>query len=172
MTKKEYLKQYYKKNKAKIKKYIKQWQKDNPEKIKIYREKEDRQLTIERSRKWYRENHKRALKTRKKYRDKNKKKKKLYDKWYREQNRGLTNSIKKRYKLAKKHRTPKWLTKQQKNEIDKFYILAYTKTQETGIEHHVDHIIPLQGKNVSGLHVPWNLQVITAKRNRNKSNKL
>lgn len=68
-------------------------------------------------------------------------------------------------------RTPKWLTKQQHKEIAVEYELATWCTKVMGIKYHVDHIVPLQGKNVSGLHVPWNLQVITAHENFSKGNR-
>ena len=67
--------------------------------------------------------------------------------------------------------TPSWLTLSQKKEILDMYSQAKLKTEETGIPHHVDHVVPLRGKVVSGLHVPWNLQVITAEENMRKSAK-
>jgi hypothetical protein len=68
--------------------------------------------------------------------------------------------------------TPLWLTTEDFAQIQELYTCAQMFKLYTGEEYHVDHIVPLQGKNVCGLHVPWNLQVIPAKENRSKSNKL
>lgn len=71
---------------------------------------------------------------------------------------------------AKLNRTPLWLTDTQLNQIDIFYDAAKRLSDELGLRMEVDHIIPLQGRDVSGLHVPWNLQVIPAVENRRKYN--
>jgi len=74
-------------------------------------------------------------------------------------------------KSYQRQATPKWLSKEQREQIAEFYIIRNKITKETGIPHHVDHIVPLRGENVSGLHVPWNLQVISAEENNKKRNK-
>jgi hypothetical protein len=68
--------------------------------------------------------------------------------------------------------TPKWLSAEQKMEIRLKYRLAIELSRATGVRHAVDHEIPLQGEDVCGLHVPWNLRVITQDENLKKSNKL
>lgn len=67
--------------------------------------------------------------------------------------------------------TPKWLNTSHYNEIEEIYSLCTELSwlSEGGLE--VDHIVPLKGKHVSGLHVPWNLQIIPAIENRRKSNR-
>ena len=72
------------------------------------------------------------------------------------------------YKLQ---RTPAWLTDDDHWIIKEIYDLAAQRSRMTGFEWHVDHIIPLKGKTVCGLHVPNNLQVIPGSENIRKHNK-
>lgn len=85
-------------------------------------------------------------------------------------NKGKVNAVTAERHASKLLRTPSWLTKEEKQRIRCYYQLSAMRTRESGIPWNVDHIIPLQGENVSGLHVPWNLQVIPASDNFKKSN--
>ena len=73
---------------------------------------------------------------------------------------------------TRKKFTPSWLSREQKKEMKGIYQTARDLSKSIGISHHVDHIIPLKGKKVRGLHVPWNLQVITAGENLKKGNRV
>jgi 5-methylcytosine-specific restriction endonuclease McrA len=74
----------------------------------------------------------------------------------------------------RKHRdaTPPWITRKQKTEMRALYQAAIHMSKTTGERYVVDHIIPLRSDVVCGLHVPWNLRVITQEENLKKSNKL
>lgn len=61
--------------------------------------------------------------------------------------------------------TPPWLTEAQLRKIDSIYAAAAREGRE------VDHIVPLGGKNVCDLHVPRNMQLLSADENKRKSNK-
>jgi hypothetical protein len=90
-------------------------------------------------------------------------------KW-RLENRGSTNALCIKRRLAKINRTPKWVTQDDLETIKQIYTFANNLSKVFGTKYHVDHIVPLQGMLVSGLHVPSNLQIIPAVDNVKKSN--
>lgn len=65
----------------------------------------------------------------------------------------------------KKNAMPEWV---DRSAIKAIYAQCQAITKQTGIKHEVDHIVPLAGITICGLHVPWNLQVITQAENRRK----
>lgn len=84
-------------------------------------------------------------------------------------NKGKRLSSVRSRQLAKLLRTPAWADIAR---IEEMYRLSQEMTEKTGIKHEVDHVLPLQGATVSGLHVHQNLRVITRKENRSKGNKV
>ncbi len=71
-----------------------------------------------------------------------------------------------RRRAARINAEPPWLSDYHIDQIEALYLFCQ---QNSGF--HVDHIVPLQGKNVCGLHVPWNLQILTAEENMRKGNR-
>lgn len=90
---------------------------------------------------------------------------------YRESNRGKINALNAARKKVIKQQTPVWLTAFDKLKTKCLYQVAAMYTKESGEAWHVDHVIPLQGKIVSGLHTPLNLRVIRGVENIAKKNK-
>jgi hypothetical protein len=91
---------------------------------------------------------------------------------YQKQNRHQYAANTARYRADKIQATPDWLTEDNKTFMSITYSMAGIITKMTGLKHVVDHIHPLRGRDFCGLHVPWNLQVITELENLEKSNKL
>lgn len=75
------------------------------------------------------------------------------------------------YRSGKANRTPTWLSEDDEWMLQEVYALAVLRTKLLGFSWEVDHIIPLHGRTVSGLHTPFNLQVIPMLDNRVKSNR-
>jgi hypothetical protein len=91
---------------------------------------------------------------------------------YRRANKGKINALVAARKKVIKQRTPKWLTQDECWMIKEVYELAALRTKMFGFSWHVDHIIPLQGETVTGLHTPYNLQVLPGVENIKKKNKV
>lgn len=105
------------------------------------------------------------------YRKAHKDEARAYNKQYKLLNRSKVASRDAKRRAAKLKATPTWLTEQHFAEIEAVYAHARDCRLVTGEPYHVDHIVPLQGRNVCGLHVPWNLQVLPAEVNVRKNNR-
>lgn len=79
-------------------------------------------------------------------------------------NPGKYRAIRAKNRAQKLQATPAWLTEEHKAQIEQLYA-----NRPEGC--HVDHIIPLQGKSVCGLHVLWNLRFLPARENIRKGNR-
>lgn len=94
--------------------------------------------------------------------DKHREKTKAKHSQYKRENRAKVRADTRWRQTLKAQATPAWV---DRAAIEAIYVEARRLERVTGVAHHVDHIIPLRGKAVRGLHVPWNLQAIPAKEN-------
>lgn len=95
-------------------------------------------------------------------------KKKEMDKAFYEANRGLVNSYKAARRARVRQAIAPWMTDGERKQIADLFVECKKISDETGIPHQVDHIIPLAGKYVSGLHTISNLRIITAEANNKR----
>lgn len=153
---------YYRRNKEKIASHVKKRRMEDPEKIRLIERKS-----------YHKHIETRRQDMRNRIRENPEKNRANYIKWAKN-NPGKRNALRAFYRAAKLQATPKWLTKEQKQEIDQYYIdakeLQWLSDPTDPLT--VDHIIPLRGKIVSGLHVPWNLQILLKSLNSSKHNKI
>jgi 5-methylcytosine-specific restriction endonuclease McrA len=96
---------------------------------------------------------------------------KLFYRAWQKSNPDRVSAISARYRSRKNKAQPDWLTEEDNRNITAIYSMSKRLSCCLGIPHEVDHIIPLNGAGVCGLHVPWNLAAIPAPINRSKSNK-
>lgn len=150
------------------------WNKANPDRfnasLKKYRSAHPERIS-EQGRSWRTKNPARVKANNDRWQNANKEKFLGISSSWKRRNRPHVNAKVTERRLMQIQRTPAWLTDEDRANIKKFYELAAELTKAYGSPWHVDHIIPLRGKIVSGLHVPWNLQVLPASVNVRKGNR-
>ena len=109
--------------------------------------------------------------TTKKYRTNNRDKELARYTRYNKENPEVRANISALRRAKELNATPAWLTDEHKDDIKAMYVLAKKYEKLCNTRYHVDHIVPLAGKDVCGLHVPWNLQLLPASVNIAKGNK-
>lgn len=156
---KAYQKKYREENKDSVKEYHKNRYETKKESLKVAR------------RAYYLRNKERIAKVQQKWYEDNKESYQEYKRKWLAENKDLTNCRAARRRASKRKATPDWLTDSDNRCIRAIYEMSSRLSECLGVKHHVDHIVPLKGKGVCGLHVPWNLRAIPAKWNFIKGNK-
>lgn len=167
--------EYRDKNKERAKEIDKKSRSKNHDKVKERQRNyyhKNKEIIRKKDAKRYKENASRNCKRQRDLYQKDRENRLAYRRKYVKENRGKITALARLRELTKIQATPKWLTDNHKEEMSKIYENSLDLTKNTGIEHNVDHIIPLRNDIVCGLHVPWNLQILTKEENSKKSNKL
>lgn len=154
-ARKEYAAMYAEKNAEKMRLYYAEYRRKNKELL------AEKRKAIALERQEYARNYRKTCKD-KVYKTKKK---------YVESKRGYVNAYAASRRSDKILRTPAWLSEFDILKIKCIYQMAAMYSKVNCEKYEVDHVIPLRGKLVSGLHVPSNLQIIMASENRLKHNK-
>jgi hypothetical protein len=129
----------------------------------------NKELTISRAKSWTESNPEKRSEILAKNRQINADSRNAYNRDWFSKNSDKRSAYQAKRRAMLIQRTPKWLTQDDLWMIEEAYELAKKRTEMFGFEWHVDHVIPLQGKKVSGFHVPSNIQVIPGLENVRKN---
>lgn len=128
----------------------------------------NRLVLIKKVSQYYQENKPRHNENARRRYAKNPSKARMAQRIWDKQNRDKTRARWQRYDAAKRQAIPPWADHEK---IEKQFSLARKMEIDTGVPHHVDHIVPLQSDIVCGLHCEANLRVLSASENTRKGNR-
>lgn len=154
---KECVKRYWQENAERISERLRKKNASNPEPNRA------------RVKEWVKQNPERAAANKRKWLDRNADQMNEIRRKWMEANTDYIAENCRRYQAAKRKAVPVWA---DRKEMRKFYAQARRLTLETGLLHHVDHVVPIISEIVCGLHVPSNLQVLLASENVKKGNRV
>lgn len=171
----EYNRHYHKENREARAEHKRSYYKENREAITKRRRRyyeENREFIAEYNRRYREENHEAITKLNRRYNEENREARAEYQRRYREENREVVLAFYAKRRAAKRQAIPSWFSEFDEFAFNQAYELAKERKKETGIEWHVDHMIPLLARKCCGLHCADNIQVIPAVMNLEKKNKM
>jgi hypothetical protein len=167
----ESVRRWYKNNSERHQENNRRWKAQNPEQVKENNKrwyKQNLERKQKRARQWYEQNFERVREKNRHWREKNTAQNRELVRRWSKQNPDKIRANLNRRRAMKKQAVPPWADQAAINAI---YAEAIRLEKEMGIKYHVDHIYPLQSDYMCGLHVETNLQILTEKQNKKKSNR-